>query len=118
MKFFLQVSWEIKALDNKKFINIAEKFVEIGKMLGGWNKQLSRENPAFGGEWEWVAGNQPAPVAIEVIVRPVEIRAPSVLESVEISHVRMAVRVLPLGTIAPNILYPTIRRILSGLNLI
>ncbi len=50
LKFFLQVSWEIKALDNKKFIMLSEKLDEIGKMLGGWLKQLSRENPATGGE--------------------------------------------------------------------
>lgn len=50
LKFFLQVAWEIKALDNKKFIELSEKLVEVGRMLGGWNKQLSRENPAFGGE--------------------------------------------------------------------
>ncbi len=46
LKFFLQVSWEIRALDNKKFIVLSEKLDEIGKMLGGWIKQLLRENPA------------------------------------------------------------------------
>ena len=50
LKFFLQVAWEIKALDNKKFIELSEKLFEIGRMLGGWNKQLIRENPAFSGE--------------------------------------------------------------------
>jgi len=50
LKFFLQVAWEIKVLDNKKFIELSEKLLEIGRMLGGWNKQLNRENPAFGGE--------------------------------------------------------------------
>ena len=44
LKFFLQVSWKIKALDNKKFIMLSEKLDEIGKMLGGWLKQLAREN--------------------------------------------------------------------------
>lgn len=42
LKFFLQVAWEIKALDNKKFILLSEKLNEIGKMLGGWNRQLNR----------------------------------------------------------------------------
>ena len=41
VKFFLQVSWEIKALDNKKYIILSENVNEIGKMLGGWIKQLS-----------------------------------------------------------------------------
>lgn len=40
LKFFLKVSWEIKALDNKKYLAISEQLDEIGKMLGGWNKQL------------------------------------------------------------------------------
>ena len=50
LKFFLQAAWEINALDNKKFIALSEKLMEIGRMLGGWNKQISRENPALSGE--------------------------------------------------------------------
>lgn len=51
LKFFLQIAWEIKALDNKKFILLSEKLNEVGRMLGGWYRQLSRENPAaMGGE--------------------------------------------------------------------
>lgn len=50
LKFFLQVSWEIKALDNKKFIALSEKLDEIGRMIGGWLKHLTRENPADSGE--------------------------------------------------------------------
>lgn len=50
LKFFLQVSWEIKALDNKKFIVLSERLDEIGRMIGGWFKQLTRENPADSGE--------------------------------------------------------------------
>ncbi len=46
LKFFLQIAWEIKALDNKKFILLSEKFNEIGKMLGGWLRQLTKENSA------------------------------------------------------------------------
>ena len=40
LKFFLQIAWEIKSLDNKKYILISEKLNEIGKMLGGWIKVL------------------------------------------------------------------------------
>lgn len=39
LKFLLQISWEIKALDNKKYIVLSEKINEIGRMLGGWQKQ-------------------------------------------------------------------------------
>ena len=39
-KFFLQLSWEIKSLDGKKYIKLSEKLNEIGKMLGGWIKAV------------------------------------------------------------------------------
>ncbi len=35
LKFFLQVAWDIKSLDNKKYILLSERLNEIGKMLGG-----------------------------------------------------------------------------------
>lgn len=41
-KFFLQLLWEIGALDNKKFIVLSEKLYEIGKMFGGWVRQLQK----------------------------------------------------------------------------
>jgi len=40
LKFFLQISWEIKALDNKKYIVLSERLEEIGKMIGGWSKRI------------------------------------------------------------------------------
>jgi hypothetical protein len=51
-KFFLQVLWEIKALDGKKYIALSEQFNEIGKMLGGWTRQMNKakENPAVAGK--------------------------------------------------------------------
>lgn len=42
LKFFLQMSWEVKSLDNKKYILFSEKLNEIGRMLGGWIKQLEK----------------------------------------------------------------------------
>ena len=41
LKLFLRLAWEIKALDNKKYISLSTRLDEIGRMLGGWNKQLS-----------------------------------------------------------------------------
>ncbi len=38
LKFMLQVAWEIKILDNKKYITLSQKLNEIGRMLGGWRK--------------------------------------------------------------------------------
>lgn len=40
LKFFLQIAWELKALDGKKYILLSEHLIEIGKMLGGWRKGL------------------------------------------------------------------------------
>jgi hypothetical protein len=41
-KFFLQVAWEIKALDNKKYLLISDRLSELGRMLGGWLRQIGR----------------------------------------------------------------------------
>lgn len=46
LKFFFQVSWEIKSLDNKKYISIAELLNEIGRMLGGWIRGILSKTPA------------------------------------------------------------------------
>ena len=40
LKFFLQVAWEIKALDTKKYSSLMGPLSTIGKMLGGWHKNL------------------------------------------------------------------------------
>ena len=46
LKFFLQVAWEVKDIDNKKYITISEPLGEIGKMLGGWSRNIQNETPA------------------------------------------------------------------------
>lgn len=46
VKFFLQISWEIKALDNRKYAALSERLEEIGRMLGGWLRQLASKTPA------------------------------------------------------------------------
>ena len=51
LKILLMVLWETKSIDNKKYIAISVKIDEIGKMLGGWNGQLSKQNsPTKAGE--------------------------------------------------------------------
>jgi hypothetical protein len=44
LKIFFVLLWETKSLDNKKYISLSEKMNEIGKMLGGWNGQLVKQN--------------------------------------------------------------------------
>lgn len=46
LKLFFQISWEIKALDNNKYILISGSLNEIGRMLGGWHKNLLKETSA------------------------------------------------------------------------
>ncbi len=44
LKIFLMMLWETKSIDNKKYIILSEKIDEIGRMLGGWNGQLQKQN--------------------------------------------------------------------------
>ena len=44
IKVFLLILWESKFLDDKKYIALSEKLDEVGKMLGGWNGQLTKQN--------------------------------------------------------------------------
>lgn len=38
------ILWETKSLDDKKYIALSEQLHETGKMLGGWNGQLTKQN--------------------------------------------------------------------------
>jgi hypothetical protein len=44
LKIFLMIMWETKNLDNKQYIHLSEKLDIAGKMLGGWNGQLEKQN--------------------------------------------------------------------------
>jgi len=44
IKVLLMILWETKSLDDKKYIHLSEPLEEIGKMLGGWNGQLTKQN--------------------------------------------------------------------------
>jgi hypothetical protein len=43
LKFLVALAWEAKLVGNKQFEEIAGKFDEIGRMLGGWQNGL--KNP-------------------------------------------------------------------------
>jgi len=43
LKFFLQIAWEVKAISDKKFLLLSEHLNEIGRMLGGWIKQVKTQ---------------------------------------------------------------------------
>ena len=38
------VLWETKSLDGKKYITLSVQIDEMGRMLGGWNGQLTKQN--------------------------------------------------------------------------
>lgn len=44
LKIFLNILWETKSLDDKKYILLSEKLNSIGKDLGGWNGSLAKKN--------------------------------------------------------------------------
>jgi len=44
LKFFLQISWEIKALDTKRYAFLSELLAKAGQQLGGWHNQLVKQN--------------------------------------------------------------------------
>lgn len=49
LKILLLVLWETKTIDDKKYIALSTEIDKVGKMLGGWNGQLSKQNsPATG----------------------------------------------------------------------
>lgn len=49
LKAFLQIAWETQALTTTKYTVLATPLEEVGKMLGGWIRQV-KENPASGRE--------------------------------------------------------------------
>ncbi len=40
LKFLISVAWEAKVISNGRFEEISLKLNEIGKMFGGWKKNL------------------------------------------------------------------------------
>ncbi|MFZ1654896.1 MAG: four helix bundle protein [Candidatus Moraniibacteriota bacterium] len=45
LKLLLQLAWDTRALDNGKYAYLAEQLGEIGRMLGGWRRQLINKTP-------------------------------------------------------------------------
>ena len=46
LKVLMLVLWETKSLDTKKDAALSLPLDEVGKMLGGWNGQLTKQNSA------------------------------------------------------------------------
>jgi len=46
LKFFLQIGWEQKVIDHKNYGSLILALDEIGRMLGGWRKNIQEKTPA------------------------------------------------------------------------
>jgi len=44
LKVLLLVLWETKSIDTKKYAALSLPLEEVGRMLGGWNGQLTKQN--------------------------------------------------------------------------
>ena len=44
LKVLLMVLWETKSLQDKKYVALSIQLDEVGKMLGGWNGQILKQN--------------------------------------------------------------------------
>ena len=44
IKVFVQTAWEMKILDDKKYIALSEKLNKTGQRLGGWHNKMIKEN--------------------------------------------------------------------------
>jgi hypothetical protein len=46
LKFFLQLGWEHKVIDHKKYAALILDLDQAGRMLGGWKKSLQEKTPS------------------------------------------------------------------------
>jgi hypothetical protein len=44
LRILLMIAWESRALDTKKYGAISKVVEEVGRQLGGWYGQLTRQN--------------------------------------------------------------------------
>ncbi len=42
IRLLLRIAWEVRALDNKKYSALSIPLAEIGKIIGGWQKQSQK----------------------------------------------------------------------------
>ena len=51
IKVFIHIAWEMNLLELNQYANTSEKLDTIGKMIGGWQGQIEKQNsPAKAGE--------------------------------------------------------------------
>jgi len=45
LRIFVRLSYDVKAISQKKYLVIQQKLDEIGRMLGGWIKSIKQKSP-------------------------------------------------------------------------
>lgn len=45
VRLLVRMAYEIKAIDQRKYLLLEEKLLEIGRMIGGWLKQINTPEP-------------------------------------------------------------------------
>jgi len=43
LKILIRLAKEVKALDNKKYIQLEQELQELGKMIGGWMRSIKTD---------------------------------------------------------------------------
>lgn len=46
LKFLLRIGWEVRAIDNKKYQDLSEGVLEVGRQVGGWRRGLETKTSA------------------------------------------------------------------------
>lgn len=46
LKFLVQIAWELRVLDAKKYEDLAERLRKVGQQAGGWKKGIEKKTPA------------------------------------------------------------------------
>lgn len=46
LKFLVQIAWDLRILDDKKYTALSESLHEIGRQTGGWKKGIEKKTPA------------------------------------------------------------------------
>jgi len=99
LKFLVSVAWEGKIISNKHYESVAIKLEEIGKMFGGWRKNLDPEKKNRN---QWVAEKKIVSeteyelvVRIPLIVRfgPIVVQPQTVIIVFNAEDIRIAVTI-------------------------
>ena len=95
LKFFIRLAWETKCLDHKGYAALAAPLAEVGKMVGGWRKQMNDDKadtimcrPLA---VKRVADEEERVDGVPIVVEPIIVEIAPVVVPVQHRHVAVAV---------------------------